>query len=58
MRFPRWIIATFEENFRLILKAFSQYIDQNGPAITKDYDQAFRLLVFLINGVMTIGGAI
>ena len=40
----------------LILKAFSQYIDQNGPVITKDYDQAFRLLVFLINGVMTIGG--
>lgn len=50
------IIATFEENFRLMLKALFQHIDQNGPVITKDYDQAFQLLVFLINGVMTIGG--
>ena len=49
-------MATFEENFRLMLKALFQHIDQNGPVITKDYDQAFQLLVFLINGVMTIGG--
>ncbi len=43
-------------NFRLMLKALFQHIDQNKPVITKDYDQAFRLLAFLINGVMTIGG--